>query len=236
MKTETDFTVRPSDELQECIGYWFRNDVLLTEALTHSSYCNENKHKMLSHNERLEFLGDSILGFVTAEYLFCGNRPLPEGKMTKVRADYVCESALYAVSCRLGLSENLRLGKGEISSGGKERVSILADIVEAVIAAIYLDGGMEPAKSFILNKVLCDIDFSAPVGKRDYKSALQEEIQKNPNAVIEYRLIDESGPDHDKTFYAAVFVNGNCCGEGSGKTKKEAEQYSARQALEALKK
>ena len=220
-------------QIEEKIGYSFQNRGLLTTALTHSSYANENGCESY---ERLEFLGDSILGFVTAEYLFSGNKPLPEGKMTKVRADYVCEAALYGVSSRLGLSSHLRLGKGEMSSGGKGRVSILADIVEAVIAAIYLDGGMEPAKDFILNKVLCNIDFSASVGKHDYKTAFQEEIQKDPNAVIEYRITGETGPDHDKLFFAAVYVNGDLRGEGSGKTKKEAEQNSAGQALEALKK
>lgn len=219
-------------QIEDKIGYAFRDIQLLTTALTHSSYANENNCESY---ERLEFLGDSLLGFVTAEYLYCGNRPLPEGKMTKVRADYVCESALYTVSKQLGLSEGLRLGKGEICSGGRQRVSILADLVEAVIAAIYLDGGIKPARDFIMNKVLCDIDFSVPAGIRDYKSALQEEVQKNPHAVIEYRMIDETGPDHNKTFTAAVFVNGNSEGEGTGKTKKKAEQQAAARALEAIK-
>lgn len=217
--------------LEEIIEYSFTNPALLTTALTHSSYAND--HGCESY-ERLEFLGDSILGFVTAEYLFTGNVPLSEGKMTKVRLEYVCEPALYDVSRKLGLAPYVRLGHGEECSGGRDRVSILADVVESVIAAIFLDGGLEPAKKFILEKVLCDIDFSEK-GDRDYKSALQEQIQKKPGAVIEYVLLGESGPDHRKTFRAGVKINGEPCGEGVGKTKKEAEQHAAREALEGIK-
>ena len=218
-------------QIEEKIGYSFRNAALLETALTHSSYANE---RGCESYERLEFLGDSLLGFVTAEYLFSGNRPLPEGKMTKVRADYVCETALHGVSLKLGLNSFLRLGRGEEMSGGRERVSVLADIVEAVIAAIYLDGGMEPAREFILNKVLSDIDFSAEPGIHDYKSSLQETIQKTPGASVEYRMLSESGPDHCKSFCFGVFLGEEKLGEGSGRTKKEAEQKAAEMALEAI--
>lgn len=218
-------------QIEEKIGYSFKDASLLETALTHSSYANERNCESY---ERLEFLGDSLLGFVTAEFLFSGNRPLPEGKMTKVRAEYVCETALHAVSLKLGLNGFLRLGKGEEMSGGRERVSVLADIVEAVIAAIYLDGGMEPARDFIMNKVLCDIDFNAEPGSHDYKSALQEKVQKSPGASVDYRMLSESGPDHCKSFCFGVFLGEQKLGEGSGRTKKEAEQRAAEKALEAL--
>lgn len=215
----------------DLIGYRFNNVSLFETALTHSSYANENN---CDSYERLEFLGDAILGFITAEFLYGSDRPLPEGKMTKVRAEYVCEESLYKVAQKLNFASFVRVGKGEEHTGGRGRVSILADTVEALIAAMYLDGGIEPARSFIIENILKDIDFTAPVESRDYKSRLQEELQKNGACSIEYILTGESGPDHNKEFSFAVLVNGEKLGEGSGKTKRAAEQNAAQQALSVL--
>ncbi len=222
------------DKLEEKIGYHFHDRDLLTTALTHSSYANE-KHGEAQSYERLEFLGDSILGLVTAEFLYTHEPCLPEGRMTRLRAELVCEVSLHKTALELGLGRYMRLGRGEEHTGGRERPSILADMVEAIIAAMYLDSGMDQARSFILERILHDVEFGDSHRSADYKTQLQELVQRRSNQVITYRLKGESGPDHDKTFLFEVLINGETCGEGSGKTKKEAEQMAARKALEAYR-
>ena len=222
------------DKLEEKIGYHFHDRNLLTTALTHSSYANE-KHGEAQSYERLEFLGDSILGLVTAEFLYTHEPCLPEGRMTRLRAELVCEVSLHKTALELGLGRYMRLGRGEEHTGGRERPSILADMVEAIIAAMYLDSGMDQARSFILERILHDVEFGDSHRSADYKTQLQELVQRRSNQVITYRLKGESGPDHDKTFLFEVLINGETCGEGSGKTKKEAEQMAARKALEAYR-
>ena len=217
-------------ELQRRIGYKFKNTELLSLALTHSSYANEH-HSQAKCNERLEFIGDSVLGFITADHLF-RNYNLPEGKLTKLRASLVCEQSLKIFAQEIGLGEFLLLGKGENSTGGRERPSILADAFEAVIAAIFLDGGIDTASDFVLRFVARE-DHSQDAFK-DYKTVLQEIVQKNPEEVLEYYLADESGPDHDKTFTVEVHLNSNVIGRGEGRSKKAAEQEAARQALELM--
>ena len=222
------------DKLEEKIGYSFKNRELLTTALTHSSYTNE-RHDSLDCYERLEFLGDSILGVVTAEFLYRHTPKLPEGRMTRLRAELVCEVSLHKVALSLGLGKHMRLGRGEERTGGRERTSILADMVEAIIAAIYLDSGMEEAKKFIMDKVLKDAEITDQHRSADYKTALQELVQRDSESRIEYELLGESGPDHDKRFIFCVKINGTVAGEGTGRTKKEAEQLAAQKALEELK-
>ena len=219
------------DKLEEKIGYHFRDRELLQTALTHSSYANE-KHGDAQSYERLEFLGDSILGLVTAEFLYTHEPRLPEGRMTRLRAELVCEVSLHKTALELGLGRYMRLGRGEEHTGGRERPSILADMVEAIIAALYLDSGMEEARRFIMARILRDVEFGDSHRSADYKTRLQELVQRKSNQVINYRLTKESGPDHDKTFTFEVLINGTVSGEGSGKTKKEAEQMAARKALE----
>ena len=221
--------------LEEKLGYGFRDGSLLTNALTHSSYANENRAEGGSSNERLEFLGDSVLGVVTAEYLYAVTPPLPEGSMTKLRAELVCEGALHKAALELELGASLRLGRGEERTGGRERASILADATEAVIAAIFLDGGFECAKKFILGRILDGADIACePAG--DFKTELQELVQQKSGSALCYEQISESGPDHDKTFAFRVLLNGDEAGRGQGRTKKEAEQAAARAALEELRK
>ena len=218
--------------IEKIIGYEFKNKALLEQAFTHSSYAHDKNSESY---ERLEFLGDSVLGFVTACFLFHAEPPLAEGIMSRTRSELVCEQALYRVASSLGFGELLRLSRGEELSGGRERVSILADSVEALIAAIYLDAGLEKAREFIFRFVLpetVDLHEGRPY---DYKSTLQELVQKNPESHIEYRLVKETGPDHDKRFVFCVLVNGKVCGQGEGRTKKEAEQNAAAAALENLK-
>ena len=201
-------------KLEERLGYTFRDGSLLKNALTHSSYANENRAEGYSSNERLEFLGDSVLGVVTAEYLFAVTPPLPEGRMTKLRAELVCETALHAVALELELGKYIRLGRGEERTGGRERTSILADAVEAVIAAMYLDGGFEAAKNFILTRVLEGADVKCePAG--DYKTELQELVQQTPGSALTYEILSETGPDHDKSFSFRVLLNGEEIGRGS---------------------
>lgn len=216
-------------EFEKKIGYTFKNKDLIFTALTHSSYANEHK-KPIENNERLEFLGDSILGIIVAEHLFNNYKQKPEGELTKLRAMLVCESSLYKYATQLEIGEYMKFGKGEKNTGGKRRPSILADAFEAVIAAIYLDGGMENARKFVL-KFTNDIVDTKPAFS-DYKTRLQEIIQQNPEERIEYVLCCESGPDHDKSFTVEVRLNNNVIGKGTGKSKKLAEQ---RAALEALK-
>ena len=220
-------------DLEVAIGYRFQNIQLLQNALTHSSYANERWHNSLLSNERLEFLGDSVLGMLVAEYLYRTFPDRPEGELTRMRADMVCEKTLANVANSLGLGEHLLLGHGEEQGGGRKRDSILADAVESVIAACYLDGGFGAAEAFIRSFILVDV----PVKKlhnMDYKTTLQELVQKKKNQVIAYTLVSESGPDHDKKFEVEVSLNGEVVGKGSGRSKKKAEQEAARKALETL--
>ena len=220
-------------DLEAAIGYRFQNITLLQNALTHSSYANERWHDSLMSNERLEFLGDSVLGMVVAEYLYTTFPDRPEGDLTRMRADMVCEQALAAVANRLDLGKHLLLGHGEEQSGGRNRASILADAVESVIAASFLDGGMEAAKAIISKFILCDVPVTR-LHNADYKTMLQELIQQKKNQALSYALIGESGPDHDKRFTVAVSLNGKQVGQGTGSSKKRAEQEAARAAVEAI--
>ena len=213
----------------------FKNEGLLRQAMTHSSHANEHHGTHLDCNERLEFLGDSVLGFVTADYLFTHYPELPEGELTKLRAAVVCEGALCEIARELGIPEEIRLGHGEENGGGRKRPSILADATEAVFAAVYLDGGISAA-SALIHRVLLDTEREevAEEKRRDYKTILQEFVQRTPNQTLSYRLFGESGPDHDKTFYFEVLLNGCAVGKGAGRSKKEAEQMAAKDALEKL--
>ncbi|MGP1486765.1 ribonuclease III [Peptostreptococcus stomatis] len=214
---------------EEKIGYEFKNKTYIQTALTHSSFANE--HKEFNYNERLEFLGDSILGLVVSDYLFRARNDLPEGKLTRLRANVVCEESLSAVARKINLGDHLFLGKGEKASGGSDRDSILADATEAVIAAIYLDGGFDQAKDFILSNLRDTIAKNIDGNIfRDYKTILQEIIQGN-NGKISYKLVGESGPDHDKEFEMQVKCGQDTIGIGKGKNKKEAEKEAARDAL-----
>jgi len=217
------------ESLERTLQYTFHNRELLSEALNHSSYANEHRGSGVSSNERLEFLGDSVLGFVTAEFLFKTYGKLPEGDLTRMRAALVCEQSLYEVAKMLDLGRYLRLGKGEEAGGGRERQSILADAVEAVFAAVYLDSGMDEVRSLIYRVLLSHAP--AAEERRDYKTTLQEVIQRKSGQVLTYHMVRESGPDHNKTFVFAVHLNGQPVGEGSGHSKKEAEQAAARDAL-----
>jgi len=220
-------------DLETAIGYRFRNITMLQRALTHSSYANERWHDGLMSNERLEFLGDSILGMVVAEYLYNTFPDRPEGELTRMRADMVCEQALANVANKIGLGDHLLLGHGETQAGGRNRNSILADAVESVIAASFLDGGMEAAKGIITRFVLSEV----PVKKlhnADYKTALQELVQQKKNQVLAYTLVGQSGPDHDKQFTVEVSLNSQVIGSGVGSSKKRAEQNAARMAMEKL--
>ena len=220
-------------EFEEKLGHHFHNKKYLITALTHSSYANEAKGKEES-NERLEFLGDSVLGFVVADYLFKNYTQFREGDLTKNRAALVCEKACCGFAKQIDLGNYLRLSHGEQNSGGRTRSSILADAFEAVIAAIYLDAGMEEARKFILRFVLPMLKAHKPKAFKDYKTALQEIIQQNPEEHLEYVLTGESGPDHDKHFTVEVHLNSNVIGKGGGRSKKEAEQQAAREALELM--
>ena len=220
-------------DLETAIGYRFQNITLLQNALTHSSYANERWHDSLMSNERLEFLGDSILGMVVAEYLYSAFPNRPEGELTRMRADMVCEQALAGVAHRLNLGDHLLLGHGEEQTGGAERASILADAVESVIAASFLDGGMEAAKGIIQQFILCDVP-TKKLHNMDYKTALQELVQQKKDQVLCYVPLGESGPDHNKRFSVAVTLNGQQVGQGIGSSKKRAEQDAARSAMEKL--
>lgn len=219
------------EALQNSIGYHFKNTALLSRALTHSSYANEY-NLSAGDNERLEFLGDSVLGFITAEYLFANHRDFPEGELTKLRAYAVCEKSLFAYAQEIELGKYLKLGKGEERTGGRERPSVLSDAFEAVIAAIYLDGGMDEAKKFVLRFVVSYVE-AKPTFK-DYKTALQEVVQQNHGEALEYVLVSESGPDHNKRFEIEVHLNSNVLGRGVGGSKKKAEQNAAKEALELM--
>ena len=220
-------------DLETAIGYRFRNISLLQNALTHSSYANERWHNSLLCNERLEFLGDSVLGMLVAEYLYRTFPDRPEGELTRMRADMVCEKTLANVANSIGLGEHLLLGHGEEQSKGRTRNSILADAMESVIAACFLDGGMAAAEGIVKRFILTEV----PVKKMhnaDYKTALQELVQQKKNQVLAYSLIGESGPDHDKQFVVAVSLNGKPVGQGTGTSKKRAEQMAAQAAIALL--
>ncbi|MBQ9720777.1 MAG: ribonuclease III [Oscillospiraceae bacterium] len=222
--------------LEKALQYQFKDTALLREALRHSSYANEHRGDESVSNERLEFLGDSVLGFVTAEFLFRKHPGAPEGELTRIRARLVCEESLYEVAQRLELGKYLCLGHGEEAGGGRTRPSILADATEAVIAAIYLDGGIEPAAALI-HRMLLDgaAEERFVEQRRDYKTALQELVQRTPNHALRYCLVGESGPDHAKTFTVDVLLGAEVVGTGSGRSKKEAEQNAACAALKQLK-
>ncbi|MBR5405853.1 MAG: ribonuclease III [Oscillospiraceae bacterium] len=221
-------TARSQTELEEAVGYRFQEPALLTEALCHSSYANETRGA-LRCNERLEFLGDSVLSIVVSNHLFRNTR-LPEGELTKIRASLVCEKSLFEWAKRISLGDYLLLGHGEEQSGGRERPSILADAFEAVIAAIFLDGGMEPAAKHILRFLPEQFDRPSEAF-HDYKTALQEVIQQNPEERVEYVLTGAEGPDHMKLFTVEVRLNSNVIGTGTGRSKKIAEQMAAKEAL-----
>lgn len=221
-------------DLQNKIGYQFKNPALLNEALTHSSYANEHKSQHIKYNERLEFLGDSVLSIVVSDYIYKNCPELPEGELTKLRASLVCEKSLYEFAKKIDLGEYLILSKGERNNGGADRPSILSDAFEALIAAIYIDGGITPASKHILNFVIPAIKNSKKKKINDYKTTLQEIIQKNPGEKLEYVLVKESGPDHNKHFVVEVHLNSNVIGKGGGRSKKEAEQQAAREALELM--
>ena len=220
-------------DLEQAIGYRFQNITLLQNALTHSSYANERWHNSLLSNERLEFLGDSILGMVVAEYLYRNFPDRPEGELTKMRADMVCETSLAAVAERIGLGQHLLLGHGEDRLCGRNRASILADAVESVIAASFLDGGMAAAEGFIRRFVLTNVPVKR-MQNADYKTALQELVQQKKNQNLTYVLTGESGPDHDKVFCVEVLLNDTPVGSGTGSSKKRAEQAAAQNALQSL--
>ena len=221
------------EALSEGLGYEFADRSLLQTALTHSSYANERPG--LRSNERLEFLGDAVLGFCTARNLYRLYPDMPEGEMTRLRAELVCEASLHSIAAEMGLSRYILLGKNEECNGGRERVSILADAVEAVIAAIYLDGGLAPAEHFIEEHVLGELLAGRRPARSDHKTVLQELLQKNGGTAPVYNIVAESGPDHNKTFRARVILPDGTSAEGSGKSKKEAEQAAAGAALDMLR-
>lgn len=220
--------------LEKNLNYTFKNKALLRRALSHSSYANEMKNGCES-NERLEFLGDSVLSIIVAEYLFQTFPKIPEGELTKLRASLVCEKSLCAFSKELCIGDYLLLGKGETQNKGNERPSILADAFEAVLAAMYLDGGINVAKKHVLKFVKKDLEnHTVEEAFHDYKTQLQEIIQRNPEEQLAYCLVSEEGPDHNKSFTVSVMLNSNEIGKGTAKSKKQAEQYAAKQALELM--
>lgn len=221
------------EELENIIEYSFRDKLLLRQALTHSSFANEQKINKYGDYERLEFLGDAVLELVSSEFLFHGNQSMSEGELTKLRASLVCESALAYCARTLGLEEYIQLGKGEEMTGGRNKDSIISDVMEATIGAIYLDGGMEQAAAFIHKNVLSDLKHKQLF--HDSKTMLQELIQRENKGTLHYELVSEEGPDHDKKFVVEAKIDEKRIGTGSGRTKKSAEQNAAYEALEILK-
>ena len=219
-------------ELQETIHYHFKNPLYLEIALTHSSYANEVKHQV-KYNERQEFLGDAVLSIIVSDYLFKSSH-LAEGDLTKLRASIVCEKSLCGWAREIRLGDYILLGKGEENSGGRERPSILADAFEALIAAVYLDSGMERTREFLMPFVMKSLENEEKPAFKDYKTLLQEIVQKNPEEQLSYELVEERGPDHDKTFVVHVKINSNVIGRGEGKSKKAAEQMAAKEAVELM--
>lgn len=221
--------------IEKKIDYKFKNKKLISLALTHSSYTNEINEEKFKSNERLEFLGDATLELIISEYLYKNYPSLPEGELTKMRANIVCTDSLTENAKALNIGENIVMGKGELISGGKNRKSILANTMESIIGAIYLDAGFKEAEKFVINKFANTID-RVVQGKmnRDYKTVLQEKIQKRKNQILQYRLIDAEGPDHSKRFYVEALLNNKVVGLGKGLNKKEAEQEAAKEALNNL--
>ena len=220
-------------DLEEALGYRFRNISLLQNAVTHSSYANERWHNSLLSNERLEFLGDSVLGMLVAEYLYRNFPNRPEGELTRMRAEMVCEKTLAAAADRIGLGSHLLLGHGEEQTGGRRRSSILADAMESVIAASFLDGGLNAALSIIRRFILVEVPVSS-FRNEDFKTELQELVQKKKDQTLTYTLLSESGPDHDKRFEVELKLNNEAVGRGIGSSKKRAEQMAAKNAMEVL--
>ena len=222
-------------EFQQTIGYFFKDVKLLNAALTHSSYANEKDLSIEEYNERLEFLGDAVLEMIASEYLFRKLQDYPEGMLTKIRASMVRRQVLVKYATSIGIGKFMLLGKGEEITGGRERVSILADAFEAVIGAIYLDGGYAPVRDFALRFINEKVvDFLEKNGVYDSKTCLQEKVQAESGKTIEYKLVDQWGPDHDKRFLVQVLIDSKVYGEGIGRSKKEAEQNAASKALEKL--
>jgi len=215
------------------IGHQYKDASLLENAVTHSSYANESKRTIQS-NERLEFLGDAVLSIVVSDYLYEHYANMPEGELTKLRAKLVCEKSLAHFATLLGLDEHLLLGKGEENTGGRSRPSIKADAFEALIASLYLDDGLDLARAFIMRFILPELEHVGDLAFRDYKTQLQEIVQQNKEELLSYVLVKESGPDHDKRFQVEVHLNSNVIGKGGGRSKKEAEQQAAREALELM--
>ena len=221
------------------IGYTYNNLSILVEALTHSSYANEvnasgKREKKLPYNERMEFLGDSILSLIVSDHLFRKYPDIPEGELTKVRAALVCEKALHTFAERISLGEYIFVGKGEEKAGGRTKSSILADAFEALIASIYLDGSLEKATEFVMKFIPDTFEKCKNISFHDYKTFLQEVMQKNPEEEIKYEVIEERGPAHNRDFVVEVSINTNVIGRGTAKTKKEAEQFAAREALKLM--
>ncbi len=229
-------SLRTIEELEQTIGYVFTEKKLIINALTHSSYSNENKHrdKSVTDNERLEFLGDSVLSIITSEYLYSLNSTFNEGDLTKTRAAVVCENSLYDFASKISLGDYILLGHGEVLTHGRGRKSIVADAFEALLAALYLDGGMEAAKEFLIPFIVEATEQTIKTGNGDYKSFLQRIVQQTPEEILEYRLISEEGPPHNRWFTFRVYLNSNFLGEGSGKSKRAAEQEAAKEALKLL--
>ena len=223
--------------LEERIGYTFQDKILLRTALTHSSYAHERKINKIECNERLEFLGDSVLGLIVSTYMFENFPHFDEGRMTKLRAQVVCEASLYQCAKRIGLGDYLRMGNGELSSGGNKRPSILADAFEAVLGAYYLDQGFAAAQQYLLGLLEEEINAvcNGQLVMGDYKSMLQERLQHEAQYEIVYEMLDFEGPEHNRIFTSGVFINGMEYGSGKGRTKKESEQQAAREALERLR-
>lgn len=221
-------------ELSKVLAYDFKDKDLIKTAITHTSFANEARGRV-DHNERLEFLGDSVLSLSVSEFIYKTYPKLPEGSMTKLRAGVVSEFTLAKIAKSMGLGKYLRLGKGEQINGGRHRDSILADAFEAIIAAIYLDGGLEPAKEFVIRQLADSIkSLSKSDGSWDSKTLLQELLQVSNKADIRYEIINEDGPDHNKSFTAQISNNGKIIGTGQGKSKKEAEQMAAYNALKKI--
>lgn len=219
--------------LENRIGYTFKNKALLNRALSHSSYANENKSAGGS-NERLEFLGDAVLSIIVSDAIFRDYTNLPEGELTRIRASLVCEKSLFGFAKQIDLGSYIMLGRGERQTGGYERPSILSDAFEALIAAVYLDGGMKAAADFVMGFVRPELEQHDGGVFKDFKTKLQEIIQQNPEEQLEYRLVSESGPDHDKRFTIEVCLNSNVIGRGTGHSKKQAEQLAAKEAIELM--
>ncbi len=225
----SDFTV-----LQKELGIRFDDEQLIKQAFTHSSYVNEHRKKKLVDNERLEFLGDAVLELGVSQYLYREYNELEEGDLTKLRASIVCEPALVKFAESLDFSRYILLGKGEEMTGGRNRPALLADVFEAFIGALYLDQGYEAVITFLKKYVYPQITTGAFSHTMDYKSQLQETVQQHKNKLVDYAIVDEKGPAHDREFFAVVTINGKTAGKGVGRTKKEAEQRAAKQALDAL--